>query len=71
MVSRTLFLEGLVADYEGETGRNDYSRGLEHQNGLKNIDESNPLWKHCTIQHYGRKGDFKMDVLKNFKYPLV
>ena len=60
-------LDGLVGDYEGETGRNAYSRGLEHQNGLKIEDESSPVLKHRTIQQSGRKVDFKMDVLKNFK----
>ena len=63
--------DGLVTEYEGETGRNGYSRGLEHQNGLRNEDESNPLWKHCTIQHGGRKVHFRMDILKTFKYPLM
>ena len=36
-------LDGLVADYEGETGINAYSWGLEHQNSI-NEDESSPLW---------------------------
>ena len=63
--------DGLVTEYEGETGRNGCSRGLEHQSGLRNEDESNPLWKHCTIQHDERKVNFKMNVLKTFKHPLV
>ena len=42
--------DGLVAEYEGESGRNAYSRGLEHQNSLRNENKSSPLWKHCTIQ---------------------
>ena len=54
--------DGLVTEYKGENRRNVYSRGLEHQSGLRNEDESNPLWKHCTRQHDGRKVKFKMDV---------
>ena len=54
--------DGLVANYEGETGSNAYSRGLEHQNGLKHEEESIPLWKHCTIQH--RLCDFKDPLVR-------
>ena len=57
----------LRAVYEGETGRNCYSRGLEHIAGLNNEKDDNPLWKHCQIQHDGRKVDFKMICLKSFK----
>ena len=56
-----------MADYEGETGPNAYSQGLEHQNGLKNIDESN---LYGSTAQSRRKVDFKMDFLKNLKYPL-
>ena len=44
-----------VVNYEGETGCNCYSRGLEHQDGLRNEQEDNPLWKHCTLEHGGEK----------------
>ena len=57
----------MKAVYEGETGRNCYSRGLEHIAGLNNEKDDNPLWKHCQIQHDGRKVDFKMICLKSFK----
>ena len=61
----------LVTSYEGETGRNPYSRGLEHQADLRNEKEASPLWKHCLIQHNGNKAIFKMDALRSFKYPMV
>ena len=57
----------LKAVYEGETGRNCYSRGLEHMEGLSKEKEDNPLWKHCEIQHNGLKVKFKMICLKSFK----
>ena len=56
--------DGRVTNYEGETGRNVFSRGLEH--GLT----SSVLWKHCMIQHSRRQVSFRMDVLKTFKLPL-
>ena len=57
----------LKAVYEGETGRTCYSRGLEHLAGLSNDKDDNPLWKHCEIQHNGRKVSFKMICLSSFK----
>ena len=55
------------AIYIGETGRNGYARGLEHQEGLDKEREDNPLWKHCQIQHGGRKVKFVMKCLKSFR----
>ena len=56
-----------IVDYEGETGCNPYSRGLEHQDGLRNEQEDNPLWKHCTLEHGGEKVDFTMTALGSFR----
>ena len=61
----------ISAEYEGETARNPYSRGLEHARDLENESEKSPLWKHCSIQHGGRKVAFRMDALRSFKYPMV
>ena len=61
----------IKAEYEGETARNPYSRGMEHLRDLENMCEKSPLWKHCSIQHEGRKVQFKMDALRAFKYPMV
>ena len=56
----------LKAVYKGKTGRNCYSRRLEHLAGLNSEKDDNPLWKHCQIQHMGRKVAFKMVCLKSF-----
>ena len=56
-----------IMNYEGETGSNCYSRGLEHQNGLRNEQEENPRWKHCTLVHGGEKVDFTMTALRSFR----
>ena len=61
----------ISAAYEGETSRNPYTRGLEHLKDLENESDKSPLWKHCTIQHEGRKVNFRMDALRSFRYPMV
>ena len=45
---------------KGESGRNAYSRGLEHQRDLQDEKEDSPLWKHCTLQHNNEKVNFSM-----------
>ena len=59
-----------VVNYEGETGCNCYSRGLEHQDGLRN-EQDNPLWKHCTLEHGGEKVEFTMTALGSFRSCLM
>ena len=56
-----------VAKYEGESGRNAYSRGLEHQRDLRLEVEESPLWKHCQLEHGGEKQQFYMEALRAFE----
>jgi hypothetical protein len=58
---------GKCVTYEGETGRNPYSRGLEHQGNLRNELEDSPLWKHCTLDHESHKVEFNMESLGGFR----
>jgi hypothetical protein len=58
--------DGRWAHYEGETSRNSFSRGIEHQEDLKSEKEDSPLWKHCLLEHQGVKQVFIMKPLKNF-----
>ena len=37
--------------YHGETGRNAYTRGLEHLDSLRLRDQSSPLWRHTRGVH--------------------
>ena len=60
-------INSLTAHYEGETGRNCYSRGIEHVAGLEKEKDDNPLWKHCQLQHGGQQVKFRMVCLKSFK----
>ena len=59
----TCQLDGRLAQYDGETGSNGYTRALEHQNALRLKDENNALWKHCVLEHGGVKPKFKMKCL--------
>ena len=53
--------------YDGETGKNCYSRGLDHLEGYRNKKENNVLWKHAQMEHGGRSDvNFKMTVLKTY-----
>jgi hypothetical protein len=58
---------GVIAEYEGESGRNGYSRGLEHATDLRNESYKSPLWKHCQLLHGGEKQKFLMVVLSSFR----
>ena len=58
---------GVVAEYEGESGRNAYSRGLEHQQGLRDECEKSALWKHCQLVHGGDKQTVLVVALNGFK----
>ena len=61
-----------VAAYKGETGRNVYTRGVEHLSALqsKNEDKS-VLWLH-SIYHNERREDveYHMRVTSSHKCPL-
>ena len=62
---------GLVASYQGETGRNGFSRGLEHVAALEAKHETSPLWKHSEIHHGGKIVNFKMTCLRSFKSAFI
>ena len=57
---------GKSAQYDGESARNGFSRGLEHQESLRNEREDSPLWKHCQLVHSGEKQTFSMSVVGSF-----
>ena len=60
--------KGIKSEYWGETGRNCYTRGLEHQEGWKRKVEDNPLTKHWTANHQGEAQEpkFSMAVKRKF-----
>merc|ERR1712020_559416 len=51
--------------YDGETGKNCFSRGLDHLQGYRGKKENNVLWKHSQLEHGGRADvNYKMTVLR-------
>ena len=67
----TCLRSGRTSTYDGETGRNCFCRGKEHQDALRLEDQENPLWKHCVLEHGGIKADFSMKVIGRFQSCLV
>ena len=63
--------EGRLSLYDGETGSNCYTRGAQHQDGLRLKDENNPLWKHCLVEHNGQPAEFSMKQTNVFGSCLV
>ena len=57
--------------YDGESGSNCYTRGKQHEDGLRLEFEENPLWKHCLVEHEGRKAEFSMKQTNVFGSCLV
>ena len=60
-------MDGSQALYDGETGRNAYARGMEHQDNLRNESKNDSLWKHCNLVHGGEKQKIIMEVVGCFK----
>ena len=61
----TCLKDGILSTYEGETGRNTFSRGLEHQQGLQQNSEKSALWKHCVSEHSSQEADFSMMIIQS------
>ena len=61
---QTCLLDGRKTTYEGETGRNAFTRGLEHQSGLQSKSENSALWKHCVLEHASQEADFSMEIVQ-------
>ena len=67
IVCQGCLLAGKQSEYEGESARNAFSRGLEHLEGLRNEIEDSPLWKQCQLEHNGEKQIFSMEVVGSFQ----
>ena len=63
---------GCSSIYNGETSKNAYTRGKEHEAGYRLRNENSHMWKHCVIDHKGEEQIFTMSVDKTFrKDPLL
>ena len=48
--------------YNGETGRNGYTRGKKHIEDYENELEGSAMWKHCIQHHGSERQRFRMQV---------
>ena len=48
--------------YQGETGKNGYTRGGQHAIDYERKRESSTLWKHCVSKHGGQEQKFEMTI---------
>ena len=62
--------EGRESFYYGESGRNMYTRQLEHRKDMRNMNESNAMVKHAIIQHDGVMPDWKLKVTSSYSSPM-
>ena len=63
---------GCSSIYNGETSKNAYTRGNEHEAGYRLHHDGSHMWKHCVIHHNGEEQSFTMIIDKTFrKDPLL
>ena len=60
-----------VTKYIGESSRNMYLRGKEHQAALQSMDEESTLWQHCLEHHGGLIQSFRMFLIRKHRTPLA
>ena len=63
----------MLALYCGESGRNTYSRGLEHKESIETQKKGQPIPDHILRFHANKdlnSSNFHMKVTKNFNKPL-
>ena len=58
---------GQDSTYQGETGGNAYSRGLEHMRDMRNNIKNTPMVSHQTTHHRGLPYKFSMTVSNTFR----
>ena len=61
---------GIVTEYIGETGRNCFSRSLEHQRLFTSKHRDSAIWRHCVTDHSGISQPFQMEVRGTHTTPL-
>ena len=59
--------DGCSGHYDGETGRNAFTRGEDHARGYSRREKGNPLWEHDKEYHGGEgKTEYKMTVGRTY-----
>ena len=65
-VTYSVNCSGCDCVYVGETGRNAFSRGLEHRAAILKKDITSPLYSHSVDDHDGQSVTFNMHVTGSF-----
>ena len=56
--------------YYGESHRNLYTRGKEHEKKLEKKDESSFMYRHQVEKHDSNPVEFEMKVVRSFRDPM-
>ena len=55
--------EPCVDPYHGETDKNGFTRGGQHEHDLNTEKDGSALWKHCVEKHNSMKQRFEMVIV--------
>ena len=69
VASRTS-LTNMFATYIGETSRNLFTRGLEHQDKFEKRKPDSFMFNHQEERHPGDQPDYKVSVVGSYRDPL-
>ena len=58
------------AEYNGETGRNAFTRGTEHLYAYEKRSKDSALWAHCKSHHQSNPANFVMEVTGKYQDAL-
>ena len=53
--------------YHGESSKNGYCRGKEHESDYRNHLERSHMWKHCVLKHDSEEQSFAISIDKTFR----
>ena len=72
IICKTCKERNIERTYEGETARNAYLRGNEHQRALERKSDNSVLYKHIQKEHREEENSikFQMKIVGRFKSPL-
>ena len=63
-------VKGVMSQYQGETGRCSYSRGLEHVTDMRTRAMHSPMTTHQETYHQGEAMNFTMETIRTFRTAL-
>ena len=58
---------GQKGEYIGETSKNAYTRGKQHQDEYRKQSSESVLWRHCQERHNNERQEFTMRVTGQYR----